>query len=116
MIYVETIFDICYLMYAIVLGFILLKKQNDDTEKMMAKSILMLGIGDAFHLIPRILSNFRNRDLSLLLGVGKLATSLTMTIFYVYLYHIYLELLSPVRRNKKMTITVYILTLVRIIA
>ena len=38
-----------------------------------------------------------------------------MTIFYIFIYHIYMEIISKKRRNKKLTLTVYLLALVRII-
>ena len=45
---------------------------------------MLLGIGDAFHLIPRIIYNFKGSlpRKDLFFGIGNLISSITMTIFY----------------------------------
>ena len=52
---------------------------------------LVLGGGDAFHLIPRIKVNLVGRDekSEFYLGLGKAITSVTMTVFYLILLWIY---------------------------
>ena len=112
-VYAETIFDIIYLLIVIIIGIIILKKQNDDVENIIGKSILILGIGDAFHLIPRIISYFSRMNFSMYLGIGKLITSITITIFYFYLYKIYKELINT-QKNKKLNFIIYVLILIRI--
>ena len=97
----EAIFEIAYLILVITSGIILLKKRRNDAEHMMGNAVLFLGIGDAFHLIPRIVGYFAKVNLSEALGIGTLITSITMTIFYVYVYYIYLEMISDRRINKK---------------
>jgi hypothetical protein len=50
---------------------------------------LTLGAGDAFHLIPRIVSlNSGADDYTAVLGCGKCIASITMTVFYVLLWNI----------------------------
>jgi hypothetical protein len=51
---------------------------------------LILGAGDAFHLIPRILSlhGGGKRNYRAALGYGKLAASITGTMFYLFLWSI----------------------------
>lgn len=110
----ETIFDIVYLLFAILSGFIILKKNKNSTQKLMGISILTLGIGDAFHLVPRILSYFINADLNMYLGIGKLITSLTMTVFYILIYHVYIKQ-DNVRENKLVTKFIYILSVIRFV-
>ena len=57
-------------------------KAEDKTEKYMALATLILGCGDAFHLVPRVLNYFSDADYTAALGIGKLVTSITMTGFY----------------------------------
>ena len=57
----------------------------------MGAATLILGIGDAFHLVPRVLNHFADADFTAALGIGKLVTSITMTVFYVLLYGICAE-------------------------
>ena len=89
--YGESLFDILYLLFAIVSGCILLVRARNKNEKKMGIAVLILGIGDAFHLIPRVLNYFiTDVDFTPFLGIGKLITSITMTIFYVLLYQIWI--------------------------
>ena len=45
----------------------------------------VLGAGDAFHLVPRIINNIIGRfeDDEVYLGIGNMISSITMTIFYM---------------------------------
>ncbi|MBP3736446.1 MAG: hypothetical protein J6I56_05440 [Lachnospiraceae bacterium] len=86
--YGESAFDIIYLLTALIAGILILKKAGDRTEKQMGMAVLILGCGDAFHLVPRVLNYFVDADFTAALGIGKLVTSVTMTIFYVLLYRI----------------------------
>lgn len=88
-IYGETIFDIAYLLFAIISGIYILIKSKDKKQKLIGSAILILGLGDSFHLIPRVLNYFIDKDFNLYLGVGKLVTSITMTIFYLLMYYVY---------------------------
>ena len=87
--YGESAFDILYLLFAIVAGCVMLVKARNRTERLMGLAALILGCGDAFHLVPRVLNYFVDGDFTAALGVGKLVTSLTMTVFYVLLYAIW---------------------------
>ena len=88
--YGESTFDILYLLFAVVSGCVILSKARNRTEKLMGLAALILGCGDAFHLVPRVLNYFSSGDLTAALGIGKLVTSVTMTVFYVLLYYVWL--------------------------
>ena len=83
--YGESTFDILYLLFAMISGCELLYKAKNKTQKRMGAATLILGCGDAFHLIPRVLNYFVDADFTVALGVGKLVTSVTMTVFYLLL-------------------------------
>mgnify|MGYP000989034246 FL=1 len=53
-IYGEAIFDICYLIIAIVTGVYILVKYRNKLGRLMGSATLLLGSGDAFHLVPRV--------------------------------------------------------------
>ncbi len=89
--YGESAFDLLYLLFAVISGWVILKNAQNRKEKLMGATALILGCGDAFHLIPRVLNYFINADFTAALGIGKLITSVTMTVFYVLLYYIWLE-------------------------
>ena len=88
--YGESVFDILYLLFAIISGCLILYRAKDRTEKTMGWAVLILGAGDAFHLVPRVLAYYLPRDFSFFLGAGKLITSITVTIFYVLLYYLWM--------------------------
>lgn len=52
---------------------------------------VILGCGDAFHLVPRAVALCTTglADYTAALGIGKLVTSVTMTLFYVLLYYVW---------------------------
>ena len=112
--YGESTFDILYLVFAIVSGCVILKNARGRTEKLMGWAALILGCGDAFHLVPRVLNYFVEADWTAALGVGKLVTSITMTVFYVLLYYIWLGRYQE-KENRKVTVAVWGLTALRVI-
>ncbi len=83
--YGESSFDILYLIFAITFGILILIKRRDRVGLLFGVMTLVLGVGDAFHLIPRVLSYFIGDELIFWKGLGKLITSITMTFFYVFL-------------------------------
>ena len=112
--YGESTFDILYLLFAVVSGILILRRARNKTEKRMGLAALILGCGDAFHLVPRVLNYFVEADFTAALGIGKLVTSITMTVFYVLLYFIWLEHYRE-REQKGVTCAVWVLTALRVI-
>ena len=91
---VETLFDTVYLFSVITIGILMIRKSKGNRQFTMFGIIaVILGSGDAFHLIPRAtaLCTTGLENFTVQLGVGKWITSITMTIFYVVLYHIWRE-------------------------
>lgn len=87
----ESVFEVFYLIFAIVMGYRLFtkgKENNNKAIKLFGIATLILGSGDSFHLVPRMYAlwtdGIDNHPVSL--GFGKLVTSITMTIFYVLLF------------------------------
>ncbi len=89
--YGESIFDILYLLFAVICGTVILVRAKDRAGRLAGFAALILGFGDAFHLVPRVLNYFIDADFTAALGTGKLVTSVTMTAFYVLLYYVMLE-------------------------
>ena len=110
----ESSFDLLYLIFAITSGIIILRRAGNRTEKQMGLAALILGCGDAFHLVPRVLNYFVSADFTAALGIGKLVTSVTMTVFYVLLYTIWLGYFR-VQEKRSVTMTVYALAALRIL-
>ncbi|MCR5095377.1 MAG: hypothetical protein K6A70_01390 [Erysipelotrichaceae bacterium] len=112
--YGESTFDILYLLFAICSGIYMLNKARNSIQKKMGLASLILGCGDAFHLVPRVLNYFVAADFTAALGVGKLITSITMTVFYFLMYQIYLGYYNE-EENKGLTNVLFALVAIRIL-
>ena len=112
--YGESTFDILYLLFAIVSGCVILKRAKGKTERYMGVAALVLGCGDAFHLVPRVLNYFTDADLTAALGIGKLVTSVTMTVFYVLLYDVWADYYGE-EKDRKLLLLIRCLAAVRIL-
>ncbi len=86
----EVIFDLAYLCIVLCLGIFLLAGAQTRIQALTGMMALVLGAGDAFHLIPRVLVIVRQETArrQRALGLGKWVTSLSMTIFYVLLWYL----------------------------
>lgn len=85
----EVIFDSCYLVFVVCAGILMIYKSTGMQDILCVYGImtLVLGGGDSFHLIPRILGHLKGMEhYTKALGVGKWITSITMTMFYLLLY------------------------------
>lgn len=111
----ETIFDVCYLSFALVTGLIMLIKGNNSLVKKAGLMAALLGAGDAFHLIPRSYALWTTglEANAAALGFGKFITSITMTIFYLILYYIWRDHYR-IRERKALTVTMWTLSVLRI--
>lgn len=91
---VETLFDTVYLFSVITIGILMIRKSKGNRQfTMFGIMAVILGSGDAFHLVPRAtaLCTTGLENFTVQLGLGKWITSVTMTIFYVVLYYIWRE-------------------------
>lgn len=112
----ETLFDIIYLTTVITIGVTMVKKSKGRREYFLfGLMAVILGAGDAFHLVPRAIAlcttGLENYTVSL--GIGKLVTSITMTIFYLFSYQIW-RTRYKVENRKNLTIVMYVLAALRI--
>ena len=91
---VETLFDTVYLFSVITIGILMIRKSKGNRQfTMFGIMAVLLGSGDAFHLVPRAVALCTTglENFTVQLGLGKWITSITMTIFYVVLYHIWVK-------------------------
>ena len=111
----ESIFDICYLVFAIVSGVLLLKNSKGRKYvRIFGIMTLMLGCGDAFHLVPRVLNYWTDGDYTAALGIGKLVTSITMTLFYILIEYARRDRYK-IAGEKGVLASVWILGIIRIV-
>jgi len=113
----ETLFDIVYLALVITIGIRMMAKGRREKQYFLfGMMAAILGVGDAFHLLPRAyaLCTAGLENFTAALGIGKLITSVTMTIFYVLLYYVW-RTRYRVQGRGVMTACVWLLAAARII-
>lgn len=113
---IEIIFDGLYLLTAAGIGYYLMQSSADHPKRFLAgiMAFVLVG-GDAFHLIPRIIVILSSNEEKYrkVLGRGKQITSITMTFFYLLLWHIGISLYD-LQINFGWTMAIYSLALIRI--
>lgn len=114
--YVEIVFDVLYLCTVLGLGLMICLRAVTVEQILYAGMAFVLVFGDAFHLIPRIASASQKDKYKMerLLGVGKMVTSVGMTVFYFLLWVIGIRCFSP-NEARMLTLVVIGLVLMRVI-
>ena len=114
---VETLFDVIYLITVITLGVLMIQGSKGESQfRLFGWMAVVLGVGDSFHLVPRALALCTTglENYTVPLGLGKWNTSVTMTVFYVLLYHVWRQRYA-VTGQKGLSAVVYGLAGLRII-
>lgn len=113
----ENLFDIIYLVTVITIGTLMIRQCKGNLQyRLFGIMAVTLGLGDAFHLVPRAIALCTTglEDYTVALGIGKLITSVTMTVFYILLYYVW-RLRYQVEGKRNLTVIVYVLALIRVI-
>ena len=112
----ESIFDFLYLTFAIIIGiYLIVKGGKGSLVQKLGIMAIVLGAGDSFHLVPRALALWTTglEANAAALGIGKLITSITMTVFYVILYYIWRERYQIQGKNG-LTVSMWVLAALRV--
>lgn len=112
----ETGFDIVYLATVLTLGIKMLRQCGDRAQfRLFGAMAVVLGAGDAFHLVPRALALCTTglENYTVALGAGKWITSITMTVFYILLYYVW-RLRYQVQGRRGITALVWVLAALRV--
>ena len=113
----ETLFDAVYLTLVITIGLRMIRgSQGNGQFRLFGIMAVVLGAGDAFHLIPRAVALCTTglEHYTAALGMGKWITSITMTIFYVLLYYVWRQRYH-ITGKRGLTAAVYVLAGLRIL-
>lgn len=113
----ETLFDVVYLVTVVTLGISMIRGSKGERQYFLyGMMAVVLGCGDAFHLVPRAIALCTTglEDYTAALGIGKLITSITMTVFYILLYYVWRSRYQVQGRNA-ITVTVWVLSVARIV-
>lgn len=112
----ETGFDIVYLATVLTLGIKMLRQCGSRAQfRLFGAMAVVLGAGDAFHLVPRAVALCTTglENYTVALGAGKWITSITMTVFYILLYYVW-RLRYQVQGRRGITLLVWVLAALRI--
>ncbi|MDE6435808.1 MAG: hypothetical protein K2L07_16480 [Lachnospiraceae bacterium] len=88
----EAVFCIGYLVFDLIAAVIFFVNASDSQVFLMFGVLtLVLGGGDAFHLVPRIVKAFHGDSpkVEWWSGLGLMVSSITMTVFYVLLFYVW---------------------------
>ena len=88
----EAVFCIFYLLFDLAAAVVLFANAGGDAALVLFGALtLVLGGGDAFHLVPRIIKAFRGDSprVEWWSGLGLMVSSITMTVFYVLLFYVW---------------------------
>lgn len=113
----ETLFDAIYLITVITIGTTMIVRNNGNKQyRLFGIMAVVLGAGDAFHLVPRALALCTTGldNFTVALGMGKFITSITMTVFYVILYYVW-RVRYKIKGQSGVTLAVYFLAALRIL-
>lgn len=113
----ETLFDAVYLITVITLGIMMIVKSKGEKQYLLFGIMaVVLGFGDAFHLVPRAFALCTSglENYAVPLGIGKLITSITMTLFYILLYYVW-RIRYEIQGRAWLTVSFYLLAAARIV-
>lgn len=111
----ESLFDVSYLVLVVAFGVRLLLEKKPGA-KLFGLMAIILGAGDAFHLLPRVISHLSPAGFEghiFALSWGKFVASITMTIFYLLYFHFYQNQSGD--KDKRKTFLMYALAFLRIV-
>ena len=87
----ESVFCIGYLLFDLIAGILFLMNSSNPLFLLYGIMTLLLGFGDAFHLVPRVIKHIKgeSKRVKWWMNLGLAVTSVTMTIFYIILLYIW---------------------------
>ncbi len=114
----ESVFDIGYLLFDIVAAAIFFAKASGRPLFMLYGILaFVLGAGDAFHLVPRVMKALKGQTdkIKMYMGLGLQISSITMTIFYVLLLYIWGLTFPDITAPLWVTLLIWISAIIRIV-
>ena len=114
----EAVFCIAYLIFDLIAAVVFFVNANgSQTLYLFGVLTLVLGGGDAFHLVPRVIMTFRGNSLKVewWSGFGLMVSSITMTVFYVLLFYVWKAVFLEVSYPSVLPVLIWTSAAVRIV-
>lgn len=90
----ESVFCLGYLLFDLIAGILFLINGSEHLFLLYGVMTLLLGFGDAFHLVPRVVKHVKgdSERVRWWMELGLAITSVTMTVYYILLFYIWKEM------------------------
>ena len=114
----EATFCIAYLIFDLIAAIIFFVNTNGSQALYLFGVLtLVLGGGDAFHLVPRVIKAFRGNSpkVELWSGLGLMISSITMTVFYVLLFYAWKTVFPEVSCPSALPVLIWASVVIRIV-
>lgn len=114
----EAVFSAAYLVFDLIAAIVFLVNADGRLPiQLFGVLTLVLGGGDAFHLIPRIIKTCRGASpkVQWWTGLGLMVSSITMTIFYVLLFYVWAAIFPELAYPKALLVLTWVSAALRII-
>ena len=114
----EAVFCIAYLVFDLIAAIVFLSNAGgSQVLYLFGVLTLVLGGGDAFHLVPRIIKAFRgdSSKVEWWAGLGLMVSSITMTVFYVLLFYIWKAIFPQVTYPDFLPVLIWVSAVLRIV-
>ena len=114
----EAIFCIAYLVFDLIAAIIFFANAGGSRVLMLFGVLtLVLGGGDAFHLVPRVVKAFHGDSpkVEWWSGLGLMVSSITMTVFYVLLFYIWKNIFPAVSYPSVLLVLTWVSAALRIL-
>lgn len=111
---IKSSFYIVFIAISLVAGISMLTSTKGDKKaKLFGFMILVLGIGEGFHLLPRILEIFTHNTTTLepYINTGRFIASMTIIFVYLILYWFY-KVYYKVSNTRNLDIVLYVLAVI----
>ena len=114
----ESVFCVGYLIFDLIAAVVFFQSAGGRQPLVLFGILtLVLGGGDAFHLVPRVIRTFHRdwKQAEWWLGLGLMVSSITMTVFYILLFYVWKSLFPEVEYPSVFPILIWGSALLRIV-
>lgn len=114
----EAVFCIAYLVFDLVAAILFFVNAGGRRACVLFGVLtLVLGGGDAFHLVPRIVKAFRGDSpkVQWWSGLGLAVSSITMTVYYVLLFYVWKAIFPQVACPAVLPVLIWVSAALRIV-
>ena len=114
----EAMFCVAYLVFDLIAAMVFFAKADGRQALVLFGLLtLVLGGGDAFHLVPRVIKAFHGDSpkVEWWSGLGLMISSITMTVFYVLLFYVWRAIFSETAYPAVLLILTWATAVVRVV-